>query len=67
MPRLVGKQSNSGWYVGLFCVVAIAAAGTVALEYCGIINEIPGFGKNQKLIGQSPISLIDIASLNVEA
>ncbi len=36
MLRLVGKQSNSSWYAGLFLVFAIAAAGS--REYFGFIN-----------------------------
>jgi hypothetical protein len=52
MPRLVGKQSNRGLYVGFVGFAAIAIAGTVAMEYFGVINTIPGFGKDQKLIGQ---------------
>lgn len=52
MPRLVGKQSNRGLYVGLVGLAAIAVAGTVAMEYFGIVNTVPGFGKDRQLIGQ---------------
>lgn len=62
MPRLVGKQSKAGLYTGLVCVAAIAVAGTIAMEYFGIINEVPGFGKNQKLIGQPQLPTTDLAS-----
>jgi hypothetical protein len=57
MPRLVGKQSNAGLYAGLISLTAIVVAGAVAMEYFGVINEVPGFGRNQKSIGQveSPI------------
>jgi hypothetical protein len=43
MPRLVGKKSNPALYalLGLF----IAAVGSIALEYLGVVNYIPGFGK----------------------
>lgn len=43
MPRLIGKQSTSGWSVSLVLILAIAAAGS--LEYLGFINVIPGFGR----------------------
>jgi hypothetical protein len=67
MPRLVGKQSNSGLYVGLVCFAAIAVAGTVAMEYFGVINTVPGFGRNQKLIGQVqlPANIVTIPGLKV--
>lgn len=44
MPRLIGKQSNNSWYVTLVLMLAIAAAGS--LEYLGVINVIPGFGRD---------------------
>ena len=50
MPRLVGKQSNRGLYVGL--VLLAAVAGFVGLEYTGVINVIPGFGKERALVIQ---------------
>jgi hypothetical protein len=43
MPRLVGKKSNSALYAGI--ALLIAATGAIALEYFGVINYIPGFGK----------------------
>jgi hypothetical protein len=48
MPRLVGKQSNQGLYVGLILLAAIASF--IGLEYAGVINVIPGFGKERSLI-----------------
>jgi hypothetical protein len=43
MPRLVGKKANPALYVGLgLFVVAISA---IALEYFGVVNYIPSFGK----------------------
>ncbi|MEM8804420.1 MAG: hypothetical protein AAGF01_00005 [Cyanobacteria bacterium P01_G01_bin.38] len=50
MPRLIGKQSNSSWYVGLLLIVAIATAGS--LEVLGFINVIPGFGWDDRLNDQ---------------
>jgi hypothetical protein len=43
MPRLIGKKSNPAVYgiLGLF----IAAVGAIGLEYFGVINYIPNFGK----------------------
>jgi hypothetical protein len=47
MPRLVGKQSNQGLYVGLALLVAIA--GLIGLEYSGAIDLSPDFGKQPVL------------------
>jgi hypothetical protein len=67
VPRLIGKQSNRGLYSGLIFFTAIAVAGAIAVEYFGIINIVPGFGKNQKLIGQvqSPVNVSNIPGLKV--
>jgi len=43
MPRLVGKKSNPVLYAGLGLLVAAIAA--IGLEYFGVINYIPNFGK----------------------
>lgn len=43
MPRLVGKKSNSALYAGI--ALLIAATGAIGLEYFGVVNYIPGFGK----------------------
>jgi hypothetical protein len=51
MPRLIGKSSKAPLYVGTALVVAVA--GAIALEYSGVIDIIPNFGKDQKMIGQS--------------
>jgi hypothetical protein len=52
MPRLVGKQSNSGLLTGVVLVAAVAvAAGGV--EYFGYTNFIPGWGSDQKTISKS--------------
>lgn len=46
MPRLVGKKSDFALYAGLgFLIAAIAA---VSLEYFGVIDYIPNFGKESK-------------------
>ncbi|MBD2178623.1 hypothetical protein H6F42_17025 [Pseudanabaena sp. FACHB-1998] len=47
MPRLVGKKSNSLLYTGL--AVLIAGGGVVALEYFGVIDFIPNFGKETEV------------------
>jgi hypothetical protein len=57
MPRLIGKQSNSSWYVTLLLVLAIAAAGS--LEALGFINVIPGFGWEYRLNDQQPTPFRD--------
>jgi hypothetical protein len=44
MPRLVGRQSNSGASVVLLLLIAIGAA--TALEYEGVMNVVPNFGKD---------------------
>jgi hypothetical protein len=44
MPRLVGKQSNSSAYAVLLLLIGIGTAS--ALEYTGMIDVIPAFGKN---------------------
>jgi hypothetical protein len=53
MPRLVGKKSNTSLYAGLFCLVGVVAAGALGLEYTGVIDEVPGFGQPQRLVGLS--------------
>jgi hypothetical protein len=59
MPRLVGKQSNSGLWASVVLVVAIAAAAG-ASEYLGYTNFIPGWGKDRRAIGQAipPITAV---------
>jgi hypothetical protein len=47
MPRLVGKKNNSILYTGL--AMLIAAAGVVALEYFGVIDFAPNFGKDAEV------------------
>jgi hypothetical protein len=43
MPRLVGKKTNPALYAGLGLLVV--AIGAIALEYFGVVNYIPSFGK----------------------
>jgi hypothetical protein len=56
MPRLVGKQSNSGLWTSVVLVAAIAAAAG-GIEYLGYTNFIPGWGKTQRAVGQSIIPI----------
>ncbi len=60
MPRLVGKQSNSGLLTSVVLVVAIAAAAAGSAEYLGYTNFIPGWGKNQKTMSQSQKSVMAV-------
>ena len=54
MPRLVGRQSNGGASVVLLLLIAIGAA--TALEYEGVINVVPDFGKDY-VGGKTPVGL----------
>lgn len=45
MPRLEGKRSNFGLYVISFLVLVVGAA--VLVEYFGIINLVPNFGRER--------------------
>ncbi len=42
MPRLEGKQSNSGLYIVLLVVVLLAIL--VAFEFTGTMDLVPNFG-----------------------
>jgi hypothetical protein len=44
MPRLLGKRSNTPLYLTLLLAIAIVATA-IPLEYFGIINLVPQFGK----------------------
>ncbi|MEB3120440.1 MAG: hypothetical protein VKL41_04365 [Snowella sp.] len=46
MPRLIGKKNNSALYAGFAFLIALV--GAIALEYFGVINYIPNFGKETK-------------------
>lgn len=59
MPRLIGKKINLALYASLgFLFVVISA---IALEYFGIVNYIPNFGKETKTENTSNVhsALID--------
>jgi hypothetical protein len=43
MPRLIGKQSSKDGYVAL--VLIAITASVIVLEYSGLINFIPKFGR----------------------
>ncbi|MEH1863736.1 MAG: hypothetical protein V7K69_01660 [Nostoc sp.] len=43
MPRLVGQRSNTGANITVF-IILIAVFG-VLLEYFGMIDIVPGFGR----------------------
>jgi len=63
MPRLVGKQSNDGLIVSLVMIAAITIA--TGLEYTGIINVVPGFGKDTPtLSSENPGVSSDSAVVN---
>ncbi len=51
MPRLVGKKGNSALYVGVILVAA--ALGLVAVEYFGVVDYVPNFGKPSALNSNS--------------
>lgn len=46
MPRLVGKQSHTGENITV--LITLAAVVSVALEYIGVINVVPGFGQDDR-------------------
>jgi hypothetical protein len=61
MPRLLGKPSKAPLYIGTTLAIAIVAA--VALEYFGIVDVVPNFGKDQKAMGQSKASTKKVSNL----
>ena len=62
MPRLVGKKSDFVLYASLgFLFAAIAA---VSLEYFGVIDYIPNFGKESKVNSISTDKPIKIKPAN---
>jgi hypothetical protein len=54
MPRLVGKSSKTPLYIGV--VLLLALAGATALEYLGVIDLVPGFGRDHKPTGRAGLS-----------
>jgi hypothetical protein len=61
MPRLVGKQSNSGLWISVVLVMAIAAVAG-ASEYLGYTNFIPGWGKDRRAISQATTPITRVFS-----
>lgn len=58
MPRLIGKKSSPALYAGFgFLIVLI---GAIALEYFGVINYIPNFGKETKTDNTSSVQPVEI-------
>ncbi|TYQ26176.1 hypothetical protein PseudUWO311_13155 [Pseudanabaena sp. UWO311] len=53
MRRLVEKKNKSALYTGL--AMLIAAAGVVVLEYFGVIDFAPDFGKDAEVKSTSTI------------
>jgi hypothetical protein len=53
MPRLLGKPSKAPLYIGTALVIAVAGASV--LEYYGVIDIVPNFGKDQKMMGRSKL------------
>jgi hypothetical protein len=60
MPRLLGKSSKAPLYIGAVLVIAAAAVATI--EYLGVIDIIPGFGKERKTTVQLKPSKRQISS-----
>lgn len=50
MPRLVGRQSNTGSYATFAFLLGLVIGAGVISEYLGAINLIPGFGQDESYI-----------------
>jgi hypothetical protein len=61
MPRLLGKPSKTPVYFGVAFLAILA--GAAALEYAGVINVIPGFGKEPDRIIIVPQESFDRAPI----
>lgn len=61
MPRLLGKTSKTPVYFGIAFLSLLA--GAVALEYSGIVNVIPSFGKEPERIIIVPQEALDKAPI----
>jgi hypothetical protein len=59
MPRLLGKSSKMPTYFGIAFLAILA--GAASLEYSGVINVIPGFGKEPERIIIVPQAAIEKA------
>ncbi|MGL5081099.1 MAG: hypothetical protein ACRC8A_06385 [Microcoleaceae cyanobacterium] len=55
MPRLVGSKSNKNLYIGL--AVLAAVSGLFGLEYLGVIDMVPGFGREPILTNQQELDV----------
>ena len=53
MPRLVGKTSYTPLYTTLG-LLALALGTATALEYTGIIDVVPGFGRGSGIVIEKP-------------
>jgi hypothetical protein len=62
MPRLVGKSSKMPLYVGV--ILLLALAGATALEYFGMIDLVPGFGRDHKPTGRPGLSSSKVSNLS---
>ena len=49
MPRLVGKNSAAPIYTTVG-ILALALGGAIALEYLGVIDVVPGFGRGSGIV-----------------
>jgi hypothetical protein len=52
MPRLAGRQSNTGSYVTFAFLLGLVIGAGVISEYLGLINLIPTFGQEGRDIRQ---------------
>ena len=53
MPRIIGKNSYAPLYTTLG-ILALSLGIATAMEYTGIIDVIPGFGRGSGLIIEKP-------------
>lgn len=58
MPRLIGKKNNPALYAGFGFVIVLI--GAIALEYFGVVNYIPNFGKETKADNTSSVQPVQI-------
>ena len=49
MPRLIGKNSYAPLYTTVG-ILALALGGAVTLEYLGVIDVVPGFGRGSGIV-----------------
>lgn len=50
MPRLIGEKSNAGAYIFVGFLLGLAAGIAGMSEYTGVIDVVPRFGKQSKII-----------------